>query len=822
MKLIRHRMAGFNHLAGPFDLDLSGLPQGVIAVWGGNGQGKTSVALEGPLAGLYGPGKQTRAFASREGTLARYATARDAYIDDVWELPGVGTFRVRVNVDGTRRTTDAVLLQVLPDGSEVPLSDGKTSTFGPAVLARFPSERSLLASAFAGQTRRGSFGELGQKERMELFVELADLAHLERKAAAGRACAQAAEAEVSVLQAAVAVLQRTSAAERGALLAQLVADGEAGIAALEPQVLAAADAVAAQARVCDALREAARQAAGARALADKWGADVSRLERELAVLQDDAPARAHRTARVMAEGRHDAAALASGRRVAQAQAAHDETVREREARIAKNDALLADAIDIRSAVREAAAAQADIERALAAEAETRRQRDEAVRRQADHAGAVMSLRARRADVETAERRAGLLGTVKYGDRCAEPPACPLVTDASAARASLPSLRELAADAEVREAELAGAAAGVQAFDDRLASLRADAVTAEGRLVLLREQLAKVPYLDAAEDRIAEYRCDIARAAEVLKQALGAAEREQADAETALREALVAADAELAEALRLRESRRSAATDELGAARAELLAASADAQRSGEAEAALAKAEEVWHACRAEELRVTAALATAQSKLAHARLERQVWERARAETEAEEARLRVAQDEMLAWRTVAQALGRDGLQRLEVDAAGPVVSDLANQLLEVGYGPRFSVRLVTQVATADGKDVKEKFTVDVLDNLHGGDVRDIGDLSGGERVVVEEALRAALACYVNTRVRRPCRTLWRDEADGGLSQDNVAPYVAMLQKLRELSGADQVLFVTHNEQAASLADAVVRVESGRVAGVEVRS
>ena len=176
---------------------------------------------------------------------------------------------------------------------------------------------------------------------------------------------------------------------------------------------------------------------------------------------------------------------------------------------------------------------------------------------------------------------------------------------------------------------------------------------------------------------------------------------------------------------------------------------------------------------------------------------------------------IVEDEGLAWGVLAKACGRDGLQRLEIDAAGPVVSDLANQLLRVGYGTRFSVEIVTQVSTADGRDSKERFTILALDNEHGGEPRDVGDLSGGEKVVVEEAIRAALSIYVNLRNRQHIQSIFRDETTGALSPENAPKYVAMLRKLLALSGATQCFFVTHNQDAALLADAIVHVDHGLV-------
>ena len=47
-----------------------------------------------------------------------------------------------------------------------------------------------------------------------------------------------------------------------------------------------------------------------------------------------------------------------------------------------------------------------------------------------------------------------------------------------------------------------------------------------------------------------------------------------------------------------------------------------------------------------------------------------------------------------WVLLERALGREGIQALEIDAAGPEVSQTCNELLQACYGPRFRVELRT--------------------------------------------------------------------------------------------------------------------------------
>src|SRR6185369_12890040 len=107
-----------------------------------------------------------------------------------------------------------------------------------------------------------------------------------------------------------------------------------------------------------------------------------------------------------------------------------------------------------------------------------------------------------------------------------------------------------------------------------------------------------------------------------------------------------------------------------------------------------------------------------------------------------------------WKILEAALGRDGIQALEIDAAGPEVARLTNDLLEACYGPRFSVSFETlrEKKSARG-EYAEAFDVKVYDR---GEVRQVEQLSGGEKVVVGEGLGLAIAIYQ----ARKNRIQWR--------------------------------------------------------------
>jgi len=126
-------------------------------------------------------------------------------------------------------------------------------------------------------------------------------------------------------------------------------------------------------------------------------------------------------------------------------------------------------------------------------------------------------------------------------------------------------------------------------------------------------------------------------------------------------------------------------------------------------------------------------------------------------------------------------------------------------------PRLSA-LGPQEAKVSGKGLKETFELKVWDGERGGD-RDLSDLSGGEQVIIDECLKAALALYARRHAQIPIETCWRDETTGPLDDENRARYVPMLRRLQHLGGFHTLLFVTHDAEIAAQADAQIQVGGG---------
>ena len=288
-------------------IDYDALPEGLIALIGRNGVGKTT-SMELPLGAFYGefPSRPDQSFVDA-------FVGRDAYVDCAVSIEGRGRYRARVNVDQVGRATDAVLERTTPDGRTHRLNDGKVSTFRKAVDRELPSLRMLLASAFASQKKAGAFGRLGKAERRALFAELLGLGQLKVMAATATAAAKAVAQRIAELRAVQAQIEALAPAADEAVLAEtgnrLLADAlnlaerrellDTTIGTLEAEVdmltaQAAQHVAAAREQVSLGERRADREA-------DRKRVEIERLQLPVNEARDRGSILAHRDEAVRAE-----------------------------------------------------------------------------------------------------------------------------------------------------------------------------------------------------------------------------------------------------------------------------------------------------------------------------------------------------------------------------------------------------------------------------------------------------------------------------------------------------------------------------------------
>lgn len=777
MRLETISLSGVLRFPDPVTVDFRELPQGLIALVGANGEGKTSL-LEAWIAALY------RTLPSRgDRSLVDVAHGAQSAIETTFAVDGVGVYRARVALNGVQRTSEAVLAMETSTGPQI-LTDGKVTTFDAYVAQHFPPLDVVLASSFASQNRSGSFILRKPKERKQLFSSLLGLSHLDDLSHRSGEAAKLIDAERQRLLTEAKTLARDTSREVEAEIARASAEVE------ERLERATADE-----------REAKSQVERAEARHATLVESARRHEEAKTQLSAIHRQRLHLTGRLdtLKVERQDVE-RADERESIRIRQDRDDRVRDLDERIANNRALMQDADAIRSAVTARAAneqATADADGARNTLNGTReRLTDEiaSLDRQIER-----DVATRRALEDATRAAAGrdLVPCHGAGDYAV----CQFLHDATAA-------------AE----RVAGLKAKVDAIDP----------SRPGRLIDLKAQRDTV----LLEFGNATQRC------EQLRQ-----ERSELDRVARRVGPLEAAEARIEELQREREGvtqQASARLADLATATSERTQQLAEQVERVNVELATLRAEQATHEQVEEETRATAmqqadcaqsleaarrAMQSAATTIARLTAERTAVDGRRRAFEARQTEIaavdahRVALDqEWREWHVIGKALGRDGIQTLEIDAAGPTVSSFCNDLLASCFGTRFTLELITQEARkATGKagGMKEVFSIRIFDNERGGEPRDITDLSGGEQVIVDEALKNALAIYANTRSSMPIRTCWRDETTGALDVENAERYVTMLRKVQEVGGFGHVLFVTHNPDAAAQADAQIVLRDGTV-------
>jgi DNA repair exonuclease SbcCD ATPase subunit len=177
-----------------------------------------------------------------------------------------------------------------------------------------------------------------------------------------------------------------------------------------------------------------------------------------------------------------------------------------------------------------------------------------------------------------------------------------------------------------------------------------------------------------------------------------------------------------------------------------------------------------------------------------------------------AQLGATTQEQSDWTRLGEDLGRDGLQAALIDGACGEITAVTNDLLHSCIGSRWTVTLDTQRTSSDGKKQIEGFDVRVLDTEAGRDTT-AETLSGGERVLVSEAISLALTALACRKAGVEHPTLVRDETGAALDAEKARGYVSMLRRAATQIGADRVLFVSHSREVQELADARIEVGCG---------
>lgn len=178
-------------------------------------------------------------------------------------------------------------------------------------------------------------------------------------------------------------------------------------------------------------------------------------------------------------------------------------------------------------------------------------------------------------------------------------------------------------------------------------------------------------------------------------------------------------------------------------------------------------------------------------------------------EQEAAALRM---EIAAWRQVAKGFSNDGIVALEIDDSGAPISAKTNDLLAACYGPRFSVRLETQVEKVKGKGAKEAFDITVFD-ADRGTTKSLCDMSGGEDTWIDDALTRAISLYNAEKSGHLYDEMFCDEHDGPLSPARKQEFVVIKRRAMEIGGHKREFFISQTAEVVRQADALIEMVPG---------
>lgn len=811
-------------------LDLSNLPEGLIAVFGENGSGKTTI-LDNLHPYRMMPYKMRDSKAGWTPAAFSYygqCEGRDAMKELVFEHGGK-TYRSLLLIDAEKRKMEAYLY--LQDGENwEPLNDGKTKTYDPLVNEVVGSPTLFFTGPFRAQDAR-KLSSYTRGEILDIIVELLNIDHIKIQGEKAKAVGDTLQSRQGQIQEKIAALEeelkRVDELAEELKAAQeahgsdkvyhehLVDEEKAARDKIEVLQGELAEHQAQKQRLQEKKTQLDELSRSRDALEEEWRGTLRELSEEgerILARHGQAEADIETTERGAIQAR------------AKARERFDKEGAEIEAPLSRARKILSGEEQIREKAKE----EERITNELAAKKKDlsfNRTNLEKAREELEKSQRISGdLRSIERDIESAEQRSAMLGDLDCrgdGSQWVNE-ACPLLGDAVKAKSSLEDLRQRRQGLQGELEEVASAAGDVGRLSEAIRILEQSIETLEKDLAEAQSFTKLLPELEQAKERVSE----LEKRKAALQEDLDADEKDAEDALAKIRERRQTLETQKSEETdrhnqrcRAAEQRHQERKDDIGEKIATLSGEVADLEIN------LATDPETQISQLRNDLtsiqdRARKAAEKVQDNIANmGRIQGQIDALKSKADSLESLRDEASRigEEIVNWRVLQKGCSNDGIIALEIDDAGPSIAAMANDLLSACYGSRFSVRLETQSAKADGT-LKEDFDITVFD-ADTGEEKSITDMSGGQVTWIEDAITRAICLFHQQKVETPHEAHFSDEKDGALDPKRKGEFFAIKRRAMERGGYRREFFISQTPELVEQAEACITLEPGRGAVIE---
>lgn len=156
--------------------------------------------------------------------------------------------------------------------------------------------------------------------------------------------------------------------------------------------------------------------------------------------------------------------------------------------------------------------------------------------------------------------------------------------------------------------------------------------------------------------------------------------------------------------------------------------------------------------------------------------------------------------------LSDAFGKNGIQALMIDNAIGLIESFSNDILKQMH-TKFTVAMKTLKETKAG-ELRESLDIIVYDN---GFEKPFENYSGGERALVNIAIRLALSKVISSLHGVQMHSLFLDEVLGALDSVNREEVVKVISYLSR--SFEQVFIVSHTDEVKDVIDSAIVIERG---------